>query len=82
MFERGKRRTAAELLRSAVGRTLTRMVEQNPTRTDYLRQFQELIDAYNAGALNVELFFVRLQAFADSLYKHIYDHYAGSGPTV
>ena len=43
------------------------MVERNATRTDYLRQFQELIDEYNAGALNVENFFPRLLAFAQSL---------------
>ena len=43
------------------------MVRLNRTRMDYLEEFQEIIDAYNAGSLNAEEFFQQLVAFARSL---------------
>jgi len=44
-----------------------RMVRLNKTRTDYLEKFQRMIDKYNSGACNVELFFTKLMAFAQEL---------------
>jgi type I restriction enzyme R subunit len=43
------------------------MVRLNRSRMDYLRQFQQMIEEYNAGAANVETFFANLVAFAQSL---------------
>ncbi len=66
-FEGGRKRTLTERLRGSVTSKLHRMVRFNRTRTDYLELFQQMIDAYNAGSLNVEEFFQQLMEFAQSL---------------
>lgn len=43
------------------------MVQRNRTRIDFVEEFQRMTDEYNAGSLNVERFFARLQAFATRL---------------
>src|SRR5262249_22959980 len=66
-FEEGRKRTEAERLRGAVHSKLQKLVRLNRTRMDYLAKFQEMIDAYNAGSLNVEELFRQLVAFAQGL---------------
>ena len=43
------------------------MVRLNKTRVNYLDQFQKLIDEYNSGAINIEIFFKQLVNFAKNL---------------
>ena len=43
------------------------MVRQNPTRIDYLERLRALIEEYNNGAINVEIFFRRLSEFTKDL---------------
>jgi type I restriction enzyme, R subunit len=52
-----------------VGKKLEEMVRLNRTRIDYLEKFREMIEEYNAGSKNVELFFDELLAFAKQLSK-------------
>jgi type I restriction enzyme R subunit len=66
-FAEGGRHTEVERLRTALGRTLDEMVQRNRNRIDYLERFQQLIADYNAGSLNVQLFFEALLAFAQEL---------------
>jgi len=66
-FETGRKRTINEKLKGTVARKLMAMVRLNRTRMDYLEKFQAMIDAYNAGSLNAEAFFLQLVAFAQSL---------------
>jgi type I restriction enzyme R subunit len=66
-FERGRKRTEAERMKSAIARQLQRMVRMNRTRMDYLERFQQMIDEYNSGSVNVEEFFRLLMEFAKSL---------------
>lgn len=66
-FEKGHKRTAVEKLKAAINCNLQRMVRLNKNRVDYLEKFRKLIDEYNSGSLNVELFFDRLLAFAQEL---------------
>ncbi|MHB0935102.1 MAG: type I restriction endonuclease subunit R [Armatimonadota bacterium] len=66
-FETGKKRTLIERLKTAAQQKVSRMVLLNRTRTDYLEQFQQMIDEYNAGNENLELFFTRLMAFIGQL---------------
>ena len=66
-FEKSRKRTEAEKLKSAISNKLVRMVRLNKTRTDYLEKFQRMIEEYNSGACNVELFFTKLIAFAQEL---------------
>jgi len=66
-FERGHKRTATEKLRGSVERQLKQMVKENRTRLDYMETFQQMLDEYNAGAVNVNVMFERLLAFVDEL---------------
>ena len=66
-FEQGRKRTEAERLRGTVHSKLQKLIRLNRTRMDFLAKFQEMIDAYNAGSLNVEDFFRQLVAFAQHL---------------
>jgi len=66
-FAGGKKRTEAERLRALVKAKVEELARLNPTRTEWMERFQELIDEYNAGSLNVETFFERLMVFARGL---------------
>ncbi len=56
-FEEGRKRTAAEKLRGRLNAQITEMVRRNHSRVDYQQEFQQLIDEYNQGAMNIETFF-------------------------
>ncbi len=66
-FASDHKRTQVERLKAALGHKLEEMVLLNRTRTDYLEKFQEMIEEYNAGSKNIELFFNELLAFAKKL---------------
>jgi type I restriction enzyme, R subunit len=66
-FATGKKRTEAERLRALVKAKIEELARLNPTRVEWLERFQELIDEYNAGSLNVETFFQQLMLFTQSL---------------
>jgi type I restriction enzyme, R subunit len=66
-FATGKKRTEAERLRALVKAKIEELARLNPTRIEWLERFQELIDEYNAGSLNVETFFQQLMLFTQSL---------------
>ena len=54
-FKQSKRKNIdLEALKAQLASRLTQMMQLNPTRTDYLEKFEELIKAYNAGSLNIE----------------------------
>jgi len=66
-FSAGHKRTEAEKLRSLIAQKLTSMVKVNRSRADYLERFQKLIDEYNSGSKNIEVFFEELKNFARDL---------------
>ncbi len=66
-FATGYQRTEAEKLKGTLNRKLQRMVSLNKSRTNYLEKFQQMIEDYNAGLRNVELFFNNLLTFAQDL---------------
>ena len=70
-FESLRIQTINERFRWNVERKLLKLVQLNPTRTDFAKRFQALIDDYNAGGLNdEELEFLRqLVIFAQGLSK-------------
>ena len=59
-FNQGRKRTEAEKLRALLSMKLETMLTENPTRRDFMEKFQKLIDAYNSGSLNIEVFFKQL----------------------
>ncbi len=66
-FERGRKHTEVELMKGMVARHLQKMVRLNRTRMDYLKRFQQMIEEYNSGSVNIEEFFRRLMEFTRSL---------------
>lgn len=59
-FNQGRKRTEAEKLRALLSMKLETMLTENPTRKDFMEKFQTLIDAYNSGSMNIEVFFKQL----------------------
>lgn len=56
-FEKGRKRLEAEKLKAALSLQLAKMILENRTRMDFLEKFQRMIEEYNSGAINVEVFF-------------------------
>jgi type I restriction enzyme R subunit len=66
-FEKRRKHIEAEKLRGAINSKLRKMVRLNKSRMDYYQKFQQLIDEYNAGAKNVDVFFAELITLAQAL---------------
>jgi len=66
-FDKSKKHTEVEKLKGLINAKLNKMVRLNKSRVDFAERFQKLIDEYNSGALNVELMFDKLLAFAREL---------------
>mgnify|MGYP005840462025 FL=1 len=66
-FKKGRRRILAEQLRKAIEVRLRAMLMLNRSRIDYMEKFQQLIDEYNAGSMNVEEYYRRLLEFVKAL---------------
>jgi type I restriction enzyme R subunit len=66
-FVKARKRIEVEKLRGTINAKLRRMVRLNRTRMDFLEKFQQMIDEYNAGSLNIDEFFSRLVTFAQEL---------------
>jgi type I restriction enzyme R subunit len=66
-FEKSHKRIEAEKLKAAIHKKLTEMILLNKTRINFLEKFQQMIDEYNAGSSNIEMFFTKLLAFAQEL---------------
>jgi type I restriction enzyme R subunit len=56
-----------ERLKAAIRAQLDRMIAINETRVDLGRQFETLIDTYNAGSLQIEQLFLQLLEMSRSL---------------
>lgn len=68
-FEKSRKRIEAERLRGLINSKLAKMVRWNKSRMDYLERFQQMIDEYNAGSMNVDEFFRQLTEFAKELNR-------------
>lgn len=66
-FKKGRKRIRAQQLRVTIDRKLKQLVQMNRSRMNFLERFQQMINEYNAGAINVELFFEQLVKFAQEL---------------
>ena len=51
--------TDLEVLKAAIRAHLEKLIRLNKTRTDFREKFEELIESYNAGSLNIEELFNR-----------------------
>lgn len=66
-FKKGRKRILAERLRKAIEVRLKALLMLNKSRINYLEKFQQLIDEYNAGSMNVEEYYRRLLEFVKNL---------------
>ncbi|HKZ42366.1 MAG TPA: type I restriction enzyme endonuclease domain-containing protein [Anaerolineales bacterium] len=66
-FDRARKHTQIAEMRAAIEAKLHAMLRLNRTRTDYVDRFQRLIDEYNSGAINIEMFYEQLLAFIKAL---------------
>jgi len=66
-FNKGRKRMLAEQLRKAIEIRLRALYMLNKSRIDYMEKFQQLIDEYNAGSMNVEEYYRRLLEFVKGL---------------
>jgi len=66
-FNKGRKRMLAEQLRKAIEVRLRALYMLNKSRIDYMEKFQQLINEYNAGSMNVEEYYRRLLGFVKSL---------------
>jgi type I restriction enzyme R subunit len=67
LFERNQKRTTTERLKGSIENKLGQMIVVNRTRIDFQEKFQKMIDEYNFGAYNIEVFFEKLIKFAREL---------------
>lgn len=67
IFNQGRKRTEFEKIKAALENKIRLMVMLNKTRMDYLEKFQQLIEAYNSGAANIEAIFEALLTMAKDL---------------
>ncbi len=75
-FDQGRKRTEAERLRALIEGRLHQLVQLNRSRGDYLERFRALLDDYNSGSKNIEIFFQELIAFAQDLSAEEQRHVA------
>ena len=70
--------TDLEVLKAAISAQLERLISLNKTRTDFQAKFEEIIDSYNAGSLNIEDLFNELVALSRTLseeqIRHVREH--------
>jgi type I restriction enzyme R subunit len=63
----GRKRSGTQTLTKRLGDQLEASARRNPTRLDLVSKLRDLIDAYNAGSLNVDEMLRRLQALSRQL---------------
>ncbi len=67
-FSKAKHKnTDIEVLKTAVHAELNRLVGLNKTRMNFQTKFEELVEAYNTGSLNIDQLFEELVALSRSL---------------
>jgi type I restriction enzyme, R subunit len=63
----GRKRSGAQRLTRQLGDRIEASARRNPTRLNLVERLRELIDAYNAGSMNVDELLRRLQALSQQL---------------
>jgi type I restriction enzyme R subunit len=61
--------TAVQILKDRIERQLKKMVDENPTRVDFYKKYQEIIEEYNKGkdVVTIEEVFKELVEFVNSM---------------
>ncbi len=75
-FANGRQRTESQRLRAAIERKIAQLIDLNKSRIDYADRLQEVVDAYNAGSINVQAYFQALLDLAQDLGEEEQRHIA------
>ncbi len=67
IFDKTRKNIEVDKLRKQINAQLKRMVSHNKSRIDFVTKFEKLIADYNAGAKDVDVFFVEAMSFARSM---------------
>jgi type I restriction enzyme, R subunit len=72
------RNTDLEVLKAAIRAHLEKLISLNKTRADFRETFEELIESYNAGSLNIEELFNQLitlsRTLSEEQQRHVREH--------
>ncbi len=68
-FDKQHKNTEFEWLKNLVSYKLKEMIKLNPSRLDYQKKFETLIEMYNSGSANVDHSYKELIDFAKELKK-------------
>ncbi len=66
-FKKQQKHIIVERLKGKINAKLKKMIRLNSMRIDFMEKFQKMIDEYNAGAIDIDVFFDRLVAFVEEL---------------
>lgn len=66
-FKKGRKRTEIERLKATLQRKVEKLVKLNKGRMDYQQQLEKMIEEYNTGCMNAEVFFDKLAVFTQRL---------------
>jgi type I restriction enzyme R subunit len=66
-FEKAKKHIEIERLRNAINQKIEEMILKNRTRIDWREKFENLIDEYNSGKIDMSSFFDQLLQFSQGL---------------
>ncbi len=69
LFDKRRKHIEVDRLRGKINAQLQAMLSRNKSRVDYAARFEQLIADYNAGATDVDVFFVELISIVRSLDK-------------
>jgi len=67
LFQSGRKSTAVARFQASLELRVELALRVNPTRIDYAEKLREMIDRYNQGSVNVELFFEELKELSSAL---------------
>ncbi len=70
----GHKNTDLEALTAAIRAHLEKLIRLNPTRSDFQRQFEDLINSYNTGSRNIEDLFNQLVVLSRALSEEEHRH--------
>lgn len=68
-YEKGRKRTETERLRSIINQKLAELLRKNRYRIDFQERLEMIVDAYNAGSINIEEYFQKLTQLVNDLQE-------------
>jgi len=68
-YEKGRKRTEAEKLRSIINSKLAELLRKNKYRIDFQERLEKIVEEYNLGSINIEEYFQQLTKLISDLQE-------------